>query len=322
MADTNPAPQEQTTADAFAEAAKEQGLEVADPEETSTQTTETADEGSGTKEEKETDESDVETEDSPEGKTDSTPSLDQIVRDAIGENPEAIEAWENHWKGVEKREAKLGEREETLKSDEKGYEVYRSYAEAFASEDPDTVRKAYEFLGKQLFGEGDKAKTESEPTENEDGTIQYDGQTFSSEGEVFLYKQLQELRSQKDPDIEALKEDRRIRQEAEARAKWLDGKSQSIIARVQKTTGGWGVTKDQISKVLESDRAGLESDPVLAMKRAFPDEYADWREKRAKAKPDIPDMAQGSDAKGLKLPEDKSEWTFEQHAYAISNGLV
>lgn len=313
MADTNQAT-EPTTAELFEAAAKDEGI-TAEPVETEESEAVTADEDT-TEEETETTE---ESEDAEVIENDdddvAVPSLNEKIVEALGDNAEALDLWSNHWKGVEKRERKLAEREEILTKDEKGWQVYSTYAEAFASDDPKVVKDAYEFLGKQLFPE---AKAEPEPVASEDGTITYDGQTFYSEREVDLYKRIQSLESQKDPEIEAIKADHRKRQESDARKEWLDSNSQSIIARVQKTTGGWGVTKDQISKVLETNRDGLTRDPVATLKSAYPDAYADWKAARAK-KTDIPDMIQGGDAKGMKLPENKADWSFEHHLAAIAS---
>ncbi len=313
MADINEAT-EPTTAELFEQAAQEQG--AVDAEEVETTETEEADEDQSKEVETETEESEDQEVTENDDDEVAVPSLNEKIIEALGDNAEALSLWENHWKGVDKRERKLAEREELLTKDEKGWQVYETYANAFASEDPKVVRDAYEFLGRELFKE-----TKAEPVAEtlEDGTITYDGETFYSEREVDLYKRLQHLESQKDPEIEAIKADHRKRQESDARKEWLDANSQSIIARVQKTTGGWGITKDQISKVLESNRAGLEKDPVATLKSAYPDAYGDWRATRAK-KPDVTDMIRGSDAKGMKLPEDKSEWSFEQHAAYLAAG--
>jgi hypothetical protein len=289
--------------------------QTAETEETEETEAATADEGTAEEETEEEEESEAESEDDNDEEEDYL-ALDQSVAEKLPED--ARRRYEQQVKGVQKRERQLGEREAKLQSDEKGYTVYQSYANAFS--DPEHARAAYEQLGEALSKMHSWNGTDT-PTviEGEDGTYTYQGVQYLSETEVRLAKEIEALKAQRDPEIEEIKAEVRARKEAEAQKSWVDSNSQSIIAKVQGKTGGWGVTKDQIATAYRQNPEGMRKDPVQVLKSMNPDAYADWKS-GTKAKKDVPDMITGSDSIGMGLPKDRSEWTFEQHAAYVLNG--
>lgn len=234
------------------------------------------------------------------------PQLDEIILKALGDNTEAKQAWERQWKGVEKRERKLAEREEAIQTDEKGYQVYQSYAEAFS--DPERWQAAYEALGKSL-GQAHNQTPAQEAKEVDNGW-EYDGKLWASETEIELYKEVQALKAakpQEDPFIAQLKAEREAEKEERAISQWVDSNQPRITSKVAAKTGGWGVTKEMVAEVAKTNREGLEKDPVAAMQKAFPIEWGDFR--ASTAKPKVRDMLSNTEAKGFTVPENPDEYS-------------
>jgi hypothetical protein len=232
-------------------------------------------------------------------------ALDKTVADALPED--ARKRYEQQVKGLAKKDKQIQSELEVLN-------IAKGLENALFHQDAETAKKALQSLTETVLKHHQvEAKAEvQEPTETDTGW-EYDGRTFYSERELELYQQIQELKAQKeDPEIEEIKAERRAQKEAKAIDSWVDSNSQKIIAKVAAKAGGWGVTKEQIAEVARMDKQALESDPVMAMKRAFPDAYADHRA-GAKPKP-VKEMITGSQSKGYSIPEDPDEYNA---AYAL-----
>jgi hypothetical protein len=232
----------------------------------------------------------------------------KLALDNADELPESIrQRYEQQVKGLAKKDKQL-------KSELDVLNIAKGLENALFHQDAETAQKALQSLTETVLKHHQvEAKAEvQEPTETDTGW-EYDGRTFYSERELELYQQIQELKAQKeDPEIEEIKAERRAQKEAKAIDSWVDSNSQKIIAKVAAKAGGWGVTKEQIAEVARMDKQALESDPVMAMKRAFPDAYADHRA-GAKPKP-VKEMITGSQSKGYSIPEDPDEYNA---AYAL-----
>lgn len=280
-------------------------VDAAESEEKTEEADATADEGA-----EETKEDDPEEEVIGDDDDEELPELSKPILDAIGDNAEAKAAWDRHWKGVKKREKQFQEREAALATDEKGFQAYQSYGAAFA--DPEKAPAAFKHLKESLEKAYGYSLDTTEPIPAEDGTFQYDGKTFYSEGEVLLYQELQSLKNQKsetkeDPELEEIKAEVRARKESDAQKAWVKTHASSLIAKVSAKTGGWGITEEQILQVRKAEPDLLDKSPVEAMKRNFPDAYADW--KAGQSKPKVKDMIDGGDAKGFTIPDDPLEFT-------------
>lgn len=283
------------------------------PDETEESDAETAEGGESedeTEEEGEVEaESSEDTEEEEEGQEENFLALDSSVAAKLPED--VRKRYEQQVKGIQKRERQLNEREANVQADEKGFESFKSWETALAN--PEIAKDAYQELGQKLsetFG------WDSQPEANEEGEYVYNGVAYLSETEVRLAKEIEALKKQRDPDMEEIKAEFARRKEAEAKEAWVKSNSQAIIAKVQGKTGGWGVTKDQIAQAYEANPEGMKSKPVDTLKALNPDSYAEWYATK-KAKRAVPEMIDGTDAKGLDLPKNKADWTFEDHAAAL-----
>jgi hypothetical protein len=281
----------------------------------------TADEGDT----EETTESNDETEaselpDNEEEEDEATlPDLDTVILEAIGDNPDAVKRWNEQWKGLQKKETQLAEREQVISKDEDGYSVYQTYSEAFA--DPNKYEEALAFLTEQVRQmHGAKAVQEDEVVENENQTFTYDGQIFYSEREIELYKEIRDLKNSKreDPELEEIKAEVRARKAETALNKWVDQNLNSVAAKVKAKTAGWEVSRDMLAQVAKADGELLKTDPVQAFKRNFPDAYADFRA-GSKPKPKVRDLVDNSSAKGYNVPDDPREYSAKHALMEIDN---
>lgn len=273
----------------------------------------TADEDS-TEDDSETDETEEDPE-VPDNEDDEDEELD-LVQQLRLENAdqlpeEVVKRFDQQVKGLAKKDRQIAENLETL-------EVAKGVERALFQGTPEQAEQALQALAdavRKHHGHEEKV----EPVET-DGTWEYDGKTFYSEREVELYQKNQELErklEQKDPEIEEIKAERRMRKEQETLQNWADQNSQRIIAKVAAKANGWGVTKDQIIEAVRLDKAGMEADPVMAMKRAFPDAYADHRAGRPK--PPVKDMITGTQAKGFSIPDNPDEYTAAHALMEVSS---
>lgn len=262
--------------------------------------------------EEETEESDVQ-EDQPDDDNDDEEdddltaklALDESIADKLPED--ARKRYEQQVKGLAKKEKQLLERAEAIATDEKGYQVYQSYADAFS--DPQRAWDAYKALGDNLTKLHGEPQTQPVVVETDNGYYTYDGKTFASEMEIELYKEVQSLKTGNvDPEIEEIKAERKARKETEALNAWVDGVQPRITAKVAAKTGGWGVTKEQIAQVAKLDKQLLDSDPVTAMKRYFPDEYADFKSSSLRPKKPVKDMIDSTSVKGFKIPDNPDDY--------------
>lgn len=246
-------------------------------------------------------ESDSNEEDDEDAQTSLLPKLDQVIKDAIGDNAEATEAWNKHWKGIQKKERQLAQREESLTYDEQGYTVYRHYVDQFSS--VETSKKAIKQLATALAKQFDVSVDEFIG----EGMT---GNQWESDGERLLAQQVEalkeELRKTKEsalPDdvkqlVEEHKQSKLKNSQEAAKTAWLQKNSKTVISKVGKATSGWEVTQEMVQTALENDAKSLVKDPVLTLKRLFPDEYADFR---AGVKPtnkkatNMPDLTRGGD---------------------------
>jgi hypothetical protein len=309
---TTPEP-EYSAADALKE-----GLEAEPPdtEESDDSKVVTADEDKTEDKTEETeDEEDPKKLDNEDDEDNDLPELDDTIRKALGDNAEALAVWDRQWKGVQKRERRLSEREESLRSDEKGFQTYQGVSFALFQKDPETAQKCLADLTKAVNDHwkiAAKEEKEEPVTDEATGTIQYDGKTFYSQTELELYQEIQELKAKKEPAPDPFIEELRQRDEQakteKALASWVDSNSQSIIAKVAAKTGGWGVTKEQIGQAAKANKEALEKDPVAALKAQFPDAWGDYRA-GSKPKKEVRDMVDSSQAKGFKIPDNPDEYT-------------
>lgn len=234
-------------------------------------------------------------------------ALDPTVADKLPE--EAKKRYEQQVKGLAKKDRQL-------KSELDVLNIAKGLENALFHQDAETARKALQSLQDTVLKHHNvQEQAEVQEATETDTGWEYDGKTFYSERELELYKELQSLKAG-DPEIEEIKAERRAQKEAKAIESWVDTNSQKIIAKVAAKAGGWGVTKEQIAQVAKTDKQALESDPVMAMKRAFPDAYADHRA-GAKPKP-IKDMITGSQSKGFSIPESPDEYSAAHALMEIS----
>lgn len=285
-----------------------EALKALEAEETEESKAVTADEDKTEDKTEDTEEEEESERDDNDGGED-LPSLSDTLLKAIGDNAEAKEAWERHWKGVQKRDKQLAEREEALKANEDGYKTFQNVEAVLYGSTLEQAEKALEAIAESVRRHHGK---KDEPESKDDGTFEYDGKTFYSQTELDLYQEIQELKAKsatvEDPEIEEIKAERRQAKEQAALDSWVNSNHKSLIAKVAAKTGGWGVTKEQIAAVAKTDKKALDSDPVKALKREYPDEYAKFVASGAR-KFEIKDMIDNSEAKGFKIPENPEDYT-------------
>jgi hypothetical protein len=313
----NQIPVEEATTPESTFSAKD-ALASIESEETEAKTEVTADEDSS-EETTEESVSDEVPEDADNDDPDEEEDLDdletRLALDNADDLPEPVrKRYEQQVKGLAKKQRQLNQDSDTLA-------VAKSLENLIFNSDPETALKVLADIKDKALKAYNYSETEEvKPAEPaDDGLYHYDGKTFYSEGEVALYQELQAIKSQKDSELEQMKAEWTQRKQAEADGAWVDSNSQRIIAKIAAKTGGWGVTKEQIAAAYKADRTALDADPVKALKREFPDEFADWKSGANKPKKQPRDMVEGSQAKGYEIPDNPSDYSAKHALMELSS---
>lgn len=264
----------------------------------------TADEGE-TEDEDENEEEADEEEDLP---LTSKLALDDNVREKF---PEEAKRWDQHVKGLQRREKQL-------KENETGLNVWQQVDNDLC--DPEKAPATLEKLIKASLKATGKSREEllgaPQATEDSDPQSKY-GLTHASDDKVvdlLMKKVTGELGV--DPDLlKDLKADRDRREAEKAESEWFDKNGGRITAKIEKTTT-WKPTKEQILEARKKDPALFKTDPVQAVKNSNPDAYiASQLKPEKKGK----DMHVTTTARGHVTPKDPSEYS-ARDAYADTAG--
>ena len=261
------------------------------------------------------DEEEAETEGGEEPTKDETDDteirLDGSIEDALRDNPTALKRLQEQIKGVNKLRKRF---------DSPDIQNAKALLDAFNN--PDTAKIALERLEQSLTAHygWDAPKTQPEATTEEQDDFEY-----PSEKQVF--ERAKAAAEKMVRDIEAKAEARIAKLEAQlsaitgesAERNWLETNAAKIKAQV-KTAHGWEVT----DKMLREAKAAFPKaeDIVDALKRTFPDEYADARaallnRPRSNGKPMVQGKPVGN-ASGKK-PETMDERFQAAYDSAVAN---
>lgn len=246
--------------------------------------------------------------------------LDPKIKEAIGDNAEALAAWERQTKGLAKKEKQLAEKAEALETNSQGYEVYTQYVKGFQG-DSVTAGKYLMHLNETVAAQHGTTVEALLGLTTAEGGEQWDsdGEKRLDARNKRLETEIQELRTlisgRQDSKLDLPQEDRealnelkaeRERRSNEARkGSWLNDNAQRVIAKVAKAEN-WGVTKEMVAEAFDKNPRLLASDPAEAMIQAFPRKYAEAKAS-PKKKSEMPDLNRGGQ-NGQRENANPLEW--------------
>lgn len=280
-----------SAADALRDIEEETATEEAEPEKEEA-TPEPEPEPDATADEGEPEEGDGE---------DALPQLDAKIREAIGDNAEALEAWKRQWKGVEKRENRLKAEEERL-------DVFSRYEQALVN--PDTAEAALRHLV-QSVAEATGIKLTISASDNAAEGEDWEKAGYYSQKEYELAKEL-EAQKAKLNSIES--ERAQERQEREERG-WLNNMTPKVAKQIAAEYDGFEVTNAMLKEAV-TNLPQFKSEPAKAVKMYYADDLikhtAGKVAARHKKLPELPDT---SSSKGFEVPTNPEHYN-AVHAYA------
>lgn len=236
---------------------------------------------------------------------DDLPQLDAKAKEAIGDNPAALEAWERAWKGVKKREDKLAASEQHY-SGLVGVEQALSdpaHAKATLRAIIDATAKHLGKTAEELLG-ADNSSTSTGEFEYASDAKLY--QKAVTDAKAQAKAEIMDALGIDPKDLQGLVKERNSARQAEAMDKWADTALPVITNKAAKEVGWNGVTKQMILEAAKDYPALIKSDPLKALKKTFPDEYAASRQKVSKK---LPDMLDSSNSVGHTNPVDPLDYT-------------
>jgi hypothetical protein len=242
--------------------------------------------------------------------SDDLPKLDTQAREAIGDNPEALEAWDRAWKGVTKREAKVKESEDRLAGFGNVEQALMdpSTAPAVLLEIAQASAKATGLTLEQLLG-SDNSSTQTGDFAFDTDKKLYERAVADAEAKVMEKLGI-------DPkDLQGLVSERKQAAEAQRLDDWASKATGPISAKAAKEAGWSGITKQMVLEAAKENPKLISENPLLALKRTFPDEYAASQRTESKKLPEMPD---GSSAKGYTIPTNPLEYTAAHAAMEVS----
>lgn len=247
----------------------------------------------------ETDEADDE-----EEEEDEIPELDSKIREALGDNADAIALWERQWKGIVKREKRLAK-------DEVGFQTFQAYERAFS--DPDTAKQAFDSLGEALskqYGWDSPTSPQEEASDKD-----WEAAGFYSEKEYELHQKQQKL----DERLAKFEEAERRRTEERQLQGWVNATAQKVAKQVAGRYDGFEVTPAMLKEAVEN-LPQLRDKPVEAVTKWFAQElYAHGQGKASRSKR-MPEMPTSAKAKGFDIPDNPEDITID-HAF-LAAGLT
>ncbi len=228
---------------------------------------------------------------------DDVPELSAIILDPDADPAEKAKAWNNHWKGIQKREARVAEFETELRSLGSGDpETARELALNFLQQVADARGTTVEdFLGFTKTKESQESVTPGQV--NEYGLELPPG--YASQKEYELDQRLKRWEEAQE------NERKRAKAEAEHRA-YVDSVADKTIRQADRTLHGFKVDRDMVAKAIN---AYPNVEPLKAVKALYVDDIVAHttkmvRERSGKTGPELLPKA-GSRGVAQKSAESK-----------------
>lgn len=230
--------------------------------------------------------------------------LDDNVLEALPE--EARTRWDQQVAGLEKIDNKLTElAAHTVR--------LTNWEEALSN--PDTAQDALLQLEANLKEKGiDMRSVFGKPTETTDNAPEFElesDQKLHASAVATAVKQAKtELLASlgyNPSDVKALLDERAQAQRDTEFQSYVNGLTPRVAARAIKTEG-WTVTKEMVATAAKESPDLIKTDPIKALKKAFPDEYANHKASKATEK-EVPTMVDGGTTRGIEIPTDPMQYT-------------
>ena len=236
--------------------------------------------------EKET-ETEVETEPADGEEDDDLAALGfPALPDELKDNPDISKRYEETQYGIQK----VVRQQQDVLAELRKYEKL-----ATDLNDPATAQTAYDFLGKQLQEEGLlklSAPAQIDTSENADQWKEWRddwenrGLTKADFDDALTrnylpdypgeYKAYRDAKAENDLRFGPIDQERKQTQESRAHQDFVDKEHPRVAGFLAKTENGWSVTKEMVSQAVK-EFPHLKDDLVTAVKRTFPNEYANHK---------------------------------------------
>lgn len=200
----------------------------------------------------------------------------------LAENAEISKRYEEVQYGISK----------VLRQQQEVLQTLRPYEKlAKDLENPETAQEAYDFLGKHLIEEG-ILKPGVQPQVQEINSDEWEENRTAWEGKGLTkddyadaqakgfeypgeYKAYKLAKSENDAKYAPLEKERETMKAQKAFNDLVDAEHPRVAGFLAKTENGWSVTKEMVATALKTP--GAIDDLPTAIKRAFPDEYANHK---------------------------------------------
>jgi hypothetical protein len=265
--------------------------------EESTTTDVTADEDATDEE----DDTETDEEDLPE-----LPELDSKLKEALGDNAEALELWERQWKGIAKRERRLKDSEDrvqTFAAYEQGL-TNKETAPGFLNHLISVVEQQTGLTKEQLLG----------LTATDNGQPQWEQEGYYSEKELELARKQQALEAK----LSSLESAEAKREQEKEEKLWLDRQTPKIAKTIEGQYDGFKVTPGMVKKAIDA-LPQFKDEPARAVEMFFARELVKHAsEKTAGRHKKLPEMLDTSSAKGFEVPSNLEEYSAAHAALEVS----